>query len=132
MRRKVLKLRVKGNTLRLRVARSELAKLLAGNRVEEAIHFAPEPNAELRYALTVDPASDGTHVSYRPGDIMVTVSADQMRTWGEESQVGIYTTLDIGHTEPLEVAIEKDFACLDGNDADNYDTFANPLEGKTC
>jgi hypothetical protein len=32
----------------------------------------------------------------------------------------------------LEVAIEKDFACLDLSDQDNEDTFSNPMAGKSC
>jgi hypothetical protein len=55
-----------------------------------------------------------------------------MRAWSEESQIGIYATLPIGPAGSLEIAVEKDFACLDGRDEDNQDTFANPLEGKVC
>lgn len=127
-----MKLRIKGNSLRLRVTRSELARLLAGGRVEEAIHFAPGPEAVLRYALQIDPASKTVHLHYGGRDIEVSVSLDQARVWNEETQVGIYAALDLGSAGTLEIAIEKDFACLDGSDEDNRDTFTNPLEGKAC
>lgn len=32
----------------------------------------------------------------------------------------------------LELILEKDFACLDRSDADNHDTFPNPLIGASC
>jgi hypothetical protein len=32
----------------------------------------------------------------------------------------------------LDLIVEKDFACLDLSDADNEDTFPNPLVGTTC
>jgi hypothetical protein len=127
-----VKLRIKGNSLRLRVARSELARLSAGERVEETIRFAPEPEATLRYTLAADPASNGVKVHYSSGEIAITVSVDQMHSWNDESQVGIYATLPLREAETLEISIEKDFACLDGSDQDNRDTFANPLEGRTC
>jgi uncharacterized protein DUF7009 len=127
-----VKLRIKGKSLRLRVARSELARLSAGERVEETIRFAPEPEAVLRYTLASDSEGDGVQVRYSPGEIAVIVSVDQMRSWSEESQVGIYARLLIRDAETLEISIEKDFACLDGSDQDNRDTFANPLEGRSC
>ena len=49
-----------------------------------------------------------------------------------QSEVGVYTTLDMGSAGSLEVAVEKDFACLDRSDEDNCDTFANPHLGATC
>jgi hypothetical protein len=127
-----VKLRIKGNSLRLRVTRSELDRLLAGEPIEEAIHFSPAPESALRYVLRVDPVSKGTHISYIDGEIDVSVSSEQARVWNEETQVGIYTTLDLSSAGALKIAIEKDFACLDGRDEDNHDTFANPLEGKAC
>jgi len=45
-----MKLRIKGNSLRLRVSRSELAHLQAGGRIEETIRFAEAPEAKLTYA----------------------------------------------------------------------------------
>jgi hypothetical protein len=126
-----VKLRIKGNSLRLRVSRSELSRLTAGERVEESIRFSPGPDAELRYTLAPDSASDGVYVRYSPGEIGVFLSAGQVQSWKEESQVGIYATLDLGNAT-LEISVEKDFACLDGSDQDNHDTFANPLEGKSC
>jgi hypothetical protein len=32
----------------------------------------------------------------------------------------------------LEVAVEKDFACLDQGAAENRDKFPNPHEGRKC
>jgi hypothetical protein len=46
-----MKLRIKGNTLRLRVSRSKVPRLLSGDRLEETIHFTPEPVAKFTYAL---------------------------------------------------------------------------------
>ena len=46
-----MKLRIKGDSLRLRVSRSEVARLFAGDCLEETIHFAPEAGATFTYAL---------------------------------------------------------------------------------
>lgn len=127
-----MKLRIKGNFLRLRVTRSELARLSAGESVKEEIRFAPEPTAVFRYALVSSAGTDQLGIRYLNGEITVTIAPEQLRSWSEESQIGIYATLPIGPVGHLEIAVEKDFACLDGRDEDNRDTFANPLEGRAC
>jgi len=42
-----MKLRIKGNSLRPRVSRSEVASLLKRDRLEETIRLAPQANAKL-------------------------------------------------------------------------------------
>ena len=127
-----MKLRIKGNSLRLRVTRSELMRLSAGETIEEAIHFAPEPTAVFRYALASSPETNQVGIRYRDGEVTVAIAPEQVRAWSEDSQIGIYATLHLGSAGPLEIAVEKDFACLDGRDEDNQDTFSNPLEGRAC
>ena len=127
-----MKLRLKGNSLRLRVTRSELTRLLAGERIEETVLFPTNPNTSLSYALEVGSNSQPVHVAFASQQIVVSVSPDQLTSWSGEHQVGIYASLPVTESTDLEVAIEKDFACLDLSDEDNKDTFANPLAGKAC
>jgi hypothetical protein len=35
-------------------------------------------------------------------------------------------------TGQLEIAVEKDWACLDKDEAENVDTFPNPNAGASC
>ena len=128
-----MKLRIKGNSIRLRVMRSELERLQAGQRLEESVQFAPTIDGVLRYSLALDASTSvPISVSFRSHEIATLISREQLDGWSVEAQVGLYATLPITANTSLEVAIEKDFACLDSNDADNADTFANPLTGATC
>jgi hypothetical protein len=127
-----MKLRIKGNSLRLRVSRSELERLLAGNRIEETIHFAPASQAKLTYALESTLQASAVSVRYSPQEVTVILSEERAHIWGNESEIGVYATIDIGPPGSLEVIIEKDFACLDGSDEDNRDTFTNPQHGAAC
>jgi hypothetical protein len=127
-----MKLRIKGNSLRLRVSRSELAHFQAGGRIEETIHFTAAPEATLTYALESALKPSPVSVRYGSREVTVILSRDRARIWGAQSEVGVYTTLDMGAAGSLEVVVEKDFACLDRGDEDNSDTFANPLAGATC
>jgi hypothetical protein len=127
-----MKLRIKGDSLRLRVSRSELARLLAGGRLEETVHFGAARDARLTYALEIAPQASPVRVRYQPQEVTVLLSEDQAHLWGREGEIGVYTTIAIGSESSLEVVVEKDFACLDRSDDENSDAFANPHAGKVC
>jgi hypothetical protein len=127
-----MKLRIKGNSMRLRVSRSELARLLNGERVEETIHFSAEPDSYLSYGLQSVPEPPTIRIQWMPRKVTVLLSDERMRFWGRDAEVGIYESLDLGHLGSLEVIIEKDFACLDRSDEENDDTFANPNVEAVC
>ena len=125
-----MKLRIKGDALRLRVSPSEMNRLLAQGCVEETIHFGPAEDAHLTYALEVGGAG-GVTVRHEGARVAVLVPAAQALAWAESEEVGVYGELPLASGR-LEVAVEKDWACLDKNDADNTDTFRNPNEGAVC
>jgi hypothetical protein len=126
-----MKLRIKGNSLRLRVSPSEIERLLTIGRIEETIRFAPQQDASLTYALECMASEKKIDVRYRPHEVTVVISTGTAHKWAEEEQVGVYSAVNIGGSQ-LEVAVEKDFACLEGDEADNADTFPNPRSGASC
>jgi hypothetical protein len=127
-----MKVRISGNSLRFRVSRSDLASLQADVRIETVIHFAPEPDARFTYALERSSSAQKLAVRYTPGEVTVLLPAAQANAWSATEQVGVYESLDIGHAERLDILLEKDFACIDGTDAQNADTFPNPAAGVGC
>jgi hypothetical protein len=127
-----MKLRIKGNSMRLRVSRSEVARLLAGDRLQDTIYFAPEAGASFTYTLQQEPAVEIPTVRYEAKGVAVLLPADLTKTWGVTDQVGIAEDISLGDLGSLALLIEKDFACLDRGDEDNQDTFANPNVGVRC
>jgi hypothetical protein len=128
-----MKIRIQGNSMRIRVGRSELARFLQEGRIEDTIQFAPAPEARLTYALEVSPAdTTQKQVRHSPHEVVVILDSRQVVQWSLESEVGVYTQVPIGAGDSLEVIVEKDFACLDRSDEGNKDTFANPLAGTNC
>lgn len=126
-----MKLRVKGNSLRLRVSPSEMARLLAEGRIEETIRFAPQAEAKLTYALEHAATEEAISVRYRPQEVTVVLSTKSARSWAEGEEVGVWGSVRIGSDE-LALLVEKDFACLDRTDEDNKDRFSNPKGKATC
>jgi hypothetical protein len=127
-----MKLRIKGNSLRLRVSRSEVAKVLKGERVAETIQFASDAAARLTYTLEREPLVTMLTVRYRAAEVTVLIPVDQALTWCLTDQVGIVENISLGFQGSLDLIVEKDFACLDLSDEDNQDTFPNPNAGATC
>ena len=127
-----MKLRIKGNSMRFRVSRSEVGRLLAADSLVETIQFAPEAGARFTYALQREPSVRIPTVRYTENKVLVLLPADQADAWGGTDQVGIAEDISLGEFGALALLIEKDFACLDRSDEDNQDTFANPNAGPLC
>lgn len=127
-----MKLRIKGNSLRLRISRSEVARILAGDSVEETIHFASEAGANFTYALTREPSVRMPTVQYAENRLTILIPADQANVWAATDQVGIAEDISLGDFGSLALLIEKDFACVDRSEEDNADTFPHPIAGAQC
>lgn len=100
-----MKLRIRGNSLRLRLTRSEVTRLGAGEPVEEATEFAP--GQVLRYGIRSVDGPGELRASFESGLALVTVVRDRIQQWASSGEVGIY-----GVSSALDIAIEKDFRCL--------------------
>jgi hypothetical protein len=129
-----MKLRIRGNSLRFRITRSEVARLIDTGRIEEAVFFTIDDDCKLTYAVELEREEQQRFLElrYRPSEIVIVLPIEQARAWAEGNIVGIYHSIDLGIRGPLELIVEKDFACLDGADADNVDAFPNPNVGATC
>ncbi len=126
-----MKLRITSNSLRLRVSQSDLARLMQSGQIEETIHFAADPAAQLSYALEQSDTATEISLIYQPQSVTVSVPSAVARDWAGGNKVGIYGDVDVG-TCKLAVMVEKDFACLEGPDRENIDTFPNPKKGTAC
>jgi hypothetical protein len=119
-----MKLRVRGNSIRFRVSRSELDRLVWTGVVEDAVQFGPGRDQRMTYALRRDNHASAVSVDYTPGRILVLIPPAMINRWQNPDQVGISGVHDIGAGEPLSILLEKDFACSERAGAeDDADTF---------
>jgi hypothetical protein len=126
-----MKLRIKGNSLRFRISPTEMARLLEHGRIEDTIHFGFEQEAKLTYALEHAPEAGKIAARYTRQEVTVAIPTAKARAWAEGQEVGLYGESET-RTGVLELAIEKDFACLDKGDDLNADTYPNPKQGAAC
>jgi hypothetical protein len=104
---------------------------MQSGRIDETIRFTEDADAQLTYVLEQSETQGELSILYRPQAVTVLVPASEARDWAAGSRVGIYGDVDLG-THKLSLIVEKDFACLDGSERDNLDTFPNPKKGTNC
>jgi hypothetical protein len=123
-----VKLRVRADSIRLRLGQSEVQRLADEGRVEERTHFTPGAPA-LVYALRTDASSDTGSISaaFDGGALVVTVPRAVALRWASTEQVGLEASQPAGNGETLRILIEKDFECVDApTDESQADAFPNP------
>ncbi len=129
-----MKLRLQANSLRLRLKQGEVKRLMETGSVEESIRFFPG-NELLTYRLEVSESAKALTARLKGTLVLVEAPADAARAWaGDAGQVSLEATqpADADTEHGLVILVEKDFACLDGSDEQNADTFPNPLAGTKC
>ena len=121
-----MKLRILGNTLRLRLSRSEVDLVGQGEEVEESTSFPG--GGKLQYALRQSPSKTSV-VKTNEGDkscIDVIVDQNEAKNWAKSEEVRLFGAepLVLGS---LKLLVEKDFACLNPRDrSEDSDSFPNP------
>ncbi len=128
-----MKLRIRGNSVRLRLTKSEVAQINEKGRVEETVEFGLESSQTLVYALETTALLENTRATFENNCLRITVPKNQAEKWTNSNQVGIEFEQVFGNDKYLRILIEKDFACLEERAGeDESDAFSHPLENKAC
>lgn len=127
-----MKLRIRGNSIRLRLLQGEVATLGELGKVEETTRMGPATSDVLTYALCTHDNEDDVRVQWKSGDLQVSIQQELAQEFCNTNQVSIASTLSFSDAM-LKVLIEKDFRCLtDRPDEDESDNFENPQEKHEC
>ena len=124
-----MKLRIRGNSVRLRVSKTELTQIASEGAAEDAVRFAP--GAVLRYGVQVRPG--GALSAELAGDLVrVFVPKASIEHWLKPDEVSIEGEQAIGNGEFLKILVEKDDTCLAPRSGeDDSDLFANPQKRRS-
>jgi hypothetical protein len=121
-----MKLRIQGDSLRLRLTRSEVAELHEGSAVEETAHFGGGPG--LTYRILKCAGVAGIRSELADGTITVHIPASAVDAWATSDEVGIAARDGV-----LRILIEKDFRCLTRpREEDEPDAYPHPAEQLSC
>lgn len=119
-----MKLRIKGNSLRLRLSQSEVRRIAEQGAVEDRIEFGPDAGQAMRYILRSDKAAKHIFATLENCTITVSVPEAMAKMWALTEQVGMEAQQSLGNGKMLSILIEKDFQCLTArpneDESDNY------------
>ena len=122
-----MKLRLRENSIRLRLLQSEIEQLRQSGTVSEKIQF--NERQTLTYTLKISAAATEISSRFENAEIIVEIPLDAAREWMTTDLVGLENKQKINGNLTLEITLEKDFACLDRPfDADNRDAFPRPSQ----
>lgn len=116
-----MKMRIKGNSLRYRLTKTDLATLAEKGYLEERSNFSGQT---LIYALQVSEAA-GLSAAFHGQSIIMYVSAEMVSDLVNTNSVGFGDK-----TGAVDLLLEKDFVCLDNVEEDQSDQYPNPLAVK--
>ena len=98
-----MKLRIRGNSLRLRLTQSEVAELVRAGRVENRTQLAQDAALGLVFRLQLSAFRLVPGVEFDGGRITVSLPEARAKSWARENEVGMYGEESWG----LKLSIEK-------------------------
>ncbi|MEQ1607204.1 MAG: hypothetical protein ABL999_20265 [Pyrinomonadaceae bacterium] len=126
-----MKLRIRENTLRFRLGRSEVETFDQTGTIGGKVRFG-QNLAEFGYSLETTPES-GFSASFTDGRLVVQVPASRANSWANSDEVSLAGTILPDEQTELEILIEKDFVCLNAhNDEDQSDRYPHPKGDAAC
>jgi hypothetical protein len=128
----IVKLRLQFNSIRFRLKRREVEQLARTGRVEEKILIGSGEAEGFDYVLESTAAVSSPSATVTARGVVVQVPSHEVMKWASTDQIGIEGRQPVDSETSLRILVEKDFACVDGTDEENADTFPNPLAGLKC
>ena len=122
-----MKLRIHGNSLRIRLTRSEVGKLAVTGCLEEQTLFAGN---KFVYALQSVENVNELSATLDTNKITMFVPGKLIKDWPENNVVGFNSKMPVAENVMLYLLLEKDFVCLDETKEDQSDNYGNP--NKAC
>ncbi len=121
-----MKLRICGDSIRLRLKRAEVEQIAAGTSIVEKTHL---PDSILTYRLDVS-ENPGISASFNGGSLVISVPKSAVSDWAGCEKVSLYAEQKLPGSGALALLIEKDFKCLEPGHhrdcKDDEDTFPHP------
>ena len=116
-----MKLRILGNSLRLRLTQTEIETLKSEHQVSGKTNFS---SSEFIYSLIINDREEDVSAEFENGHLKVKLSKTIAADWIESEQVDIRNADE----SSIKILIEKDFQCLHNRTGeDESDNFPNPL-----
>ena len=121
-----MKLRIEGNSIRLRLGKSEVNGLAEAGKVCGSTQF---PQGVFRYALELSDMAKNLEAAVSSAGITLQLPRAWGLEWPDIPRVGFENRIELEDKAQLHLLVEKDFVCLDRDPAMQLDQYPNPKSG---
>ncbi|MBT8321636.1 MAG: hypothetical protein KJO90_08230 [Eudoraea sp.] len=118
-----MKIRIKGNSIRIRLTRSEVTLLCGEGLIRETTQF---PSGIFSYEVTLSDNYDALNASLEDSGIRFFLPKRLAENWPVNETVGFEEWVKLGDDTSLHLLLEKDFQCLEVRAEDESDQYPNP------
>lgn len=128
-----MKLRIKGNSVRVRLTQSEVAEFAENGKFEDRTEFGVEPAQYLSYAVIAESGAEEISANFENGRISIIIPQIIAENWSQTEQTAVSAEQNLPSGKTLRILIEKDFACLTPRpEEDESDNYPHPKSEKNC
>ncbi len=118
-----MKIRIKGNSVRFRLTKTEVETFSKTGSYAEITHFKSKA---LTYALIAKDGITELEADFVDNTITIYFPKSEQEGWAASNQVGFSNSVDWNDSSALSLLVEKDFTCLDNTVEDQSDNYPNP------
>ncbi len=118
-----MKIRIKGNSVRLRLTKTEVETFCATGKILETTQFGDK---KLAYTLEARSGIASPEAYFSEDTISVYLPPEARQNWASSNRVGYSNHVDWNDEKALSILVEKDFTCLDNTIEDQSDNYPNP------
>lgn len=118
-----MKIRIKGNSIRLRLTKTDVSDLKEKGLVREKTVFNNE--TVFNYALFIDAKSEEINAKYAEKTIEIFLPEKEAKILTDSQEITVKNSQYNGEEGGLFILIEKDLQCLDTTSEDQSDMYEN-------
>ena len=118
-----MKIRIKGNSVRFRLTKTEVAAFCKYGAHSESTYFADQ---KFTYSLVARQGIEHLQADYKDNTIRIYMPSSIRKTWEDSDVVGYNHKMKLPTGKELFLLVEKDFVCLDETTEDQSDNYPNP------
>ncbi len=122
-----MKIRIKENSVRFRLTRSEVDQVCTEGSYMEYTEF---DTTHFSYGVTVKEDISDLMADFLGNSVILYLPKRFIEEWKHTDRVGFERQIPLKNGKTLLALLEKDFVCMDDNREDQSDNYPNPMTDK--
>lgn len=119
----MMKIRIKGNSVRFRLTKTEVELFCKQGQISEVTEFQSK---KFYYALEIKSGIKSLQADFTNDTITLFLPDSVQTSWATDNVIGHSNEVDWNDKNTLSLLVEKDFTCLDNTIEDQTDNYPNP------